>query len=238
MKTELRKYKRLARHLARDRSGLAVVEFAVSLPFFMGLSVAGVETANYASTVMQLNQITIHTADSAARMGEGSQLAAKRITETMINDVFAGTIREGESLLLDGQHAFTATNGTVSLRGNTRMWLSSLEPVATFVPATPKYRIRWQRCMGTSNFFSSSFGTVANSSNIDGMGPTGRQVTAPPNGSTMFVETKYWFKPIVIGTMTRLVEREIAMYAAMVVRENRDNTQIYNTESATAATCS
>jgi hypothetical protein len=213
------------------------VEFAVSLPFFMGLSVAGVETANYAAVVMQLNQITIHTADSAARMGEGTQLATKRITETHINDVFAGAIREGDSLLLDGQHAFTATNGNVSLRGNTRMWLSSVEPVDPFVSATPKYRIRWQRCMGTSNFFSPSFGTPATATNVDGIGPTGRQITAPSNGSTMFVETKYWFKPIVIGTMTRLVEREISMYAAMVVRENRDNTQIYNTEAAPVASC-
>jgi hypothetical protein len=238
IKTKIAPYAAFARKLVKDRSGLAIVEFAVGLPFFMGLAVAGIETANYAAVVMQLNQLTIHTADSGARMGEGGQLSEKRISETLINDVFAGTIREGDSLLIDGQHAFTdVATGSVSLRGNAKMWMSSVEPVSPFVAGTPRYRMRWQRCMGTATFFTPTYGTPATATNVVGVGPTGRQIVAPPNGAAMFVELKYWFKPVVIGRMTKLVEREIAMYAAMVVRDNRDYTQIYNAEAATPSSC-
>lgn len=34
--------------LKRNQSGLAMVELAASLPFFMGLVIGGIETANYA----------------------------------------------------------------------------------------------------------------------------------------------------------------------------------------------
>jgi hypothetical protein len=233
---KIAEYANFARNLAKDCSGLAVVEFAVGLPFFLGLTVAGMETANYAAITMSLNQITIHTADSGARMGEGGQLAAKRISETLINDVFAGTIREGDSLLLDGQHAYTS-NGVVTLRGNTKLWMSSIEPVAAFDAANPRYRMRWQRCMGAGSFFTPSYGTPATITSVTGVGPVGRQIIAPPAGAAIFVETKYWFKPLVIGNMTKLVEKEIAMYAAMVVRDNRDLTQIYNSENAPISTC-
>jgi Flp pilus assembly protein TadG len=72
------------RQLKRNESGLAMVELAVSLPFFIGLVVCGVETANYASVIMQLNQITIHTADSAARIGSTTPTANKTISEAQL----------------------------------------------------------------------------------------------------------------------------------------------------------
>ena len=53
----IEKFRNFAAELRSDRSGLALVEFAISLPFFMGLAVAGLETANYAATTMQVNQI-------------------------------------------------------------------------------------------------------------------------------------------------------------------------------------
>ena len=77
--------------LRKDSSGLALVEFSLSLPFFMGLSVGGFETTYYSYVQIRLNQITINTADAAARMGEGDVLANKTIDELQINDVFAGT---------------------------------------------------------------------------------------------------------------------------------------------------
>ena len=84
----------------KNDSGLALVEFAVSLPFFMGLTVGGIEVANFASVTMQLNQIAIHTADNAARMGSTTALAAKRVAEMQVNDVFEGTLREGDRVAL------------------------------------------------------------------------------------------------------------------------------------------
>jgi hypothetical protein len=230
-------------NLRKDCSGLALVEFAVSLPFFMGLSVGGFETAYYSYVQMRLNQITINTADGAARMGEGAVLADKRIDEQQINDVFAGTIREGESILLGGEHEYKDPGtGDVTLRGNALIILSSVEPHPGFNSANPKYRIRWQRCVGQANFFSPQYGKITTAQNVDAIGPVGRQVTPPDGGAVMFVETQYYFKPLILNGFTRLGEASITKSAAMVVRDIRDysggNEGVYPKAGATASECS
>ncbi len=185
--------------LRKDSSGLALVEFSLSLPLFMGLAVGGFETAYFAYVQMRLNQITLNTADGAARMGEGDILAAKTIDERQINDVFAGTIREGQSILLGGDHEYKDPGtGDVTLRGNALIILSSVEPVAAFDVDEPRYRIRWQRCIGQANHFTPQFGTVATATSVEGIGPTGRQASPPDGNALMFVETHYFFKPLIV----------------------------------------
>jgi hypothetical protein len=232
--------------LRSDQSGLAIVEFAVSLPFFMGLTVGGIETANYANVVMKTNQITIHIADSAARMGEGNQLAVKTIKELHVNDVFEGARREGDALLLTGQHAYQDPgSGAISTRGNAKVWLSSVEPVNPFVAGTPRYRIRWQRCVGQATFMTPSYGTVANSTSVTAVGPTGRQIKPPTGGAIMLVELKYWYTPVVISGFSQLTNRELSQVASMVVRDQRnyrlasgeESTPLTNPENVTASTC-
>ena len=230
--------------LKTNESGLAMVEFAVSLPFFMGLTIAGVETANYASVVMQLNQITLHVADSAARIGSASLTANKTISEAQIKDVFEGALREGDRIALSGQHTYTdPVTGIPSIRGNTKIILSSVEEVNPFDATTPRYRIRWQRCVGTANYYSSNYGTKATSTSVTGVGPAGRQVVPPPGGAVMFVELQYYFKPLIINGFSKITERSISQIASMVVRESRDlvgptgSEGIYNAENVTPATC-
>jgi hypothetical protein len=228
--------------LRKDNSGLALVEFSVSLPFFMGLSVAGFETAYFSYVQMRLNQITINTADAAARMGTGEVLANKTIDEQQINDVFAGTIREGESILLGGEHQYVdPSSGEVSLRGNALIILSSVEQKPGFNPSNPKYRIRWQRCVGQANFFSPQYGKINNSQNVEAIGPAGRQVTPPDGGAIMFVETQYYFKPLILNGFTKLGEASITKTAAMVVRDIRDyvggNEGVYPRAGVTASEC-
>lgn len=228
--------------LRKDSSGLALVEFSLSLPFFMGLSVGGFETAYYSYVQMRLNQITINTADAAARAGEGDVLVNKKVDEEQINDVFAGTIREGESILLGGEHEYIDPGtGVVDLRGNALIILSSVEPVAAFNAASPRYRIRWQRCVGKSDFFSPQYGKISNSQTVTAVGPTGRQATPPPNGALMFVETQYYFKPLILNGFTKLGETSVIKTAAMVVRDARDyvggNEGVYAKAGATASTC-
>ena len=232
------------RHLKRDQSGLAMVEFAVSLPFFIGLVVGGVETANYASVIMQLNQITLHTADGAARIGSTSLTANKTISEAQIKDVFEGSLREGDRIAVGGSHSYTdPVTGVLSIRGNTRIILSSVEQVNSFNASSPRYRIRWQRCTGTANFYTSNYGTKATATSITGIGPTGRQVTPPPGGIVMFVELQYYFKPLIVNGFSKLTDRTISQVASMVVRENRDTVGptgsdgIYNNEAVTPASC-
>ncbi|MFM2411358.1 MAG: hypothetical protein RL481_2186 [Pseudomonadota bacterium] len=234
---------RFLRKLRDDSSGLALVEFAVSLPFFMGITVAGFETAYFAFVQMRLNQITINTADGAARMGEGGVLAAKSIDEGQINDVFAGTMREGKSILLGGQHQYKDPGtGVVNLRGNALIILSSVEPHPGFNPANPKYRIRWQRCIGTASYFAPEYGKITTSQNIDAIGPAGRQIMPPTGGALMFVESKYYFKPLIVNGFTNLGETAITKTAAMVVRDARDyaggNEGVYPKAGQSASTCS
>ncbi len=238
--------KTLLKTLRRDQSGLALVEFAVSLPFFMGLTIGGIEMANYANVVMQLNQIAIHTADSASRMGEEGALAVRIITETQINDVFAGTAREGNSLLLNGRHAYVdPSDGSAALRGNALIILSSVEPTNPFVSGTPRYRVRWQRCMGTAAFYRSNYGTPATATSITAIGAAGNQIVPPDDGAVMFVELQYWFRPSILNGFSKLTDHTIKQTASMVVRDRRDYrlgaseeaTPIFNTEGAVPSTC-
>ncbi len=230
--------------LKRDQSGLAMVELAVSLPFFMGLVIGGVETANYASVIMQLNQITLHTADSAARIGSATPNAIKTISEAQIKDVFEGALREGDRIAVGGSHSYIdPKTGVPSIRGNTLIILSSLEQTQPFNARAPRYRIRWQRCAGTATFYNSTYGTRAGGSSVTGIGPTGRQVVPPPGGVLMFVELQYYFKPLIVNGFSRLTDRTISQIASAVVRENRDTVGptgsdgIYNNEGITPASC-
>jgi TadE-like protein len=234
--------KSFLKRLRDDCSGLALVEFAVSLPVFMLLTVGGFETAHYAYVQMRLNQLTIETADGAARMGEGDILAAKTIDEIQINDVFAGTIRQGESILLGGEHEYVDPGtGVVGLRGNALIILSSVEPVEDFDVDDPKYRIRWQRCIGSGEFFEPQFGTVEDSEEIDGIGPTGRLSVPPDDGALMFVETHYFYRPLIMNGFSKMGETSITKTASMVVRDVRDYTGgeegVYQINGVTASSC-
>ena len=241
---KLEKLRNFARTLRDDNSGLALVEFAVSLPFFMGLTIGGVEMANYASVTMQLNQIAIHTADNAARMGETSLLSARRISELQISDVFEGTLREGDRVALSGGHGYTdPITGDKSIRGNALIVLSSIEITAPFVTTNPKYRIRWQRCAGTANQFESSYGDKTATPTSDGFGPTGKKVKPLPTSAVMLVELQYHYEPMIVNGFARLTSRNISQTASMVVREQRDyagppgGEGVWPSPGVTASTC-
>ena len=205
--------------LRDDRSGLAMIEFAYSLPLLSVMIMTGGELTNFTSVRMRISQVVIHVADNAARMGSGSLLSVKTISETQINDLFTGANLQG---------------GKLNLLANGRMILSSLQDHDNGVPL--KYGLKWARCRGAKN------PTWAYSENspswgaIDGWGPTGSQVTAPSGGATMVVEIFYTYQPIIsakVAPKTTMTE-----IAAMTVRDNRDLTTIYNTEGATASSCS
>ncbi len=235
--------RKLGRRLREDSSGLALVEFAVSLPFFLGIAITGVEVANYAAVTMQVNQIALHVADNASRMGANNLVGAKRVEEIDINDVFTGARHEGRGLLFDGFHPYTdpGTNQTLA-RGNARIFLSSVEPVANPNP-TNKFKISWQRCSGPGTHYRPLYGTKANTQNSSGIGPVGQQVTAPPNSALMFAEVHYHFSPILDLGFSNLVERDIVATSAMIVRDNRDlvgpvgGEGVYPTAGVTPSTC-
>lgn len=104
----------ILRRLRRDRRGVALIEFGYFLPILLALGVTGVELANYITVRLRVSQLALHIADNASRLGEGSVLVARRLTERDINDLLTGA----------GMQA-----GNLNLYGRGRVILSSLEPI-------------------------------------------------------------------------------------------------------------
>jgi Flp pilus assembly protein TadG len=206
------------RRLGRDTSGLALLEFAFIMPILLTMSLTGAEITNYVVTKMRISQIALHLADNSSRIGAGSQLQAKTISENDINDLLVGAQFQSSEL---------------DLFANGRVILSSIEPVA-YPNTTNRFKIRWQRCKGTKTSHASSFGR-AGDTNLTGVGPANRLATAPEDGSTMFVEVYFEYKPLVKTSLAPSMN--MTEIASMMVRDRRDLTQIYNAENVAAATC-
>jgi Flp pilus assembly pilin Flp len=223
----------LFRRLWRDTSGLALVEFAYIAPMMIGFIAAGTELSNYAIQSTQVSQLALQVADNGARIGEGDPLANKKITETQINDLLTGAEIHAGRLDIYGSHQ----EGTVIVP-NGRIVVSSLQTVANPNP-TNKYNIAWQRCRGLAIDYTPQYGEVGQTSgtNIDGMGPAGRQVTAPAGTPVIFAEVHYRYQPLFFGGFATKDFTDINAIAAMMVRDSRDLTQIYNTAGVPVATC-
>ncbi len=205
------------RRLIADRRGNALIEFSIVLPVLILLGLTGAEFSNYITVKMRVSQMALQLADNAARMGTGTVAGPKTISETDINDAFAGGQLE---------------SGGLDLKNHGRVILSDLEPMAN-PNTTGKYKIVWQRCYG-SIAHASGFGT-AGQTNLSGIGPAGAQVTAQDYNATMFVEVYYVYQPL-FGTQF-LPTTTFDETASMSVRDQRDLTQIYNTSGATVASC-
>lgn len=196
---------RLFRRLASDRRGLALLEFAFILPLFLLLTLTGIELLNYITTRMRISQVALQLADNAARIGSGSQLQAKTISETDINDLLVGAELQA---------------GELDLYKRGRVIISSLEPMTSPNP-TGLYKIAWQRCRGDKPYDSPHDNTLVGISG--GIGPVGQRVTAPDYGVTMFVDVYYEYRPLI--SLSRIFPNangQIKEFASMMVRDRRD----------------
>lgn len=206
------------RALKNDRSAVALLEFAYGMPIFMLMMLTGSELANFVTTKMRISQVALHLADHASRMGNGSLLSAKTISETNINDVLIGA----------GLQA-----GDLDLYKNGRVVMTNIEPVAN-PNTTDKYKVTWQRCQGQATYAANKYGTVGQTG-MTGIGPTDRKVKSPDGNATIFVEVYYKYQPLIAGKFAPW--SDMTEIASMTVRERRDLSKIYNTENATKATC-
>jgi hypothetical protein len=204
--------------LRANTSGVALLEFAFALPILLTMSLTGAELTNYVTTKMRISQMALHLADNASRIGTGSQLQAKTISEADINDLLTGAQLQ---------------SGELDLKRNGRVILSDIEPTA--VGATT-YKIGWQRCYGDKSNYVPAYPPAGQSkTSMTGIGPAGRQTVAPDGGAAMFVEIYFEYTPIVktsLSPSTSMVE-----IASMMVRDRRDLTQIYNAEHVSVANC-
>lgn len=210
---------RRMRTLPHDTGGLALIEFAYSLPFLTAIGIYGAELANYATVKMQISQVALHVADNASRIGENGVLQDIKIYESDINDLFTGAeMQAGDRDL--------ATNGRIILSSLTRN-------------GSGGQWIQWQRCDGALDHDSTygEEGDGATGTSFQGMGPTGNKITASSGTAVMFVEVAYTYQPLFSDSWvpgpTKMVE-----FAAFNVRDDRDLTQIYTLSGVTASTCS
>ena len=217
--------------LLRDRSGLAMLEFAFAMPLVLMTGVMGVECANVAVTQLRVSQIALALADNAARVGERTSLATQQLREADVNDILQAVRIQGEKL-------------NMTERG--RITLTSLEADANGVQ-----RVHWQRCIGLKSGAdydtallpkaTISDGTDATAatrgpSTPDGYGPAGRKVIAPPRSGVMFVEINYQYRPIF--DTYGIAPSKVQQTASFIVRDNRDFSQLFNpSPAATRATC-
>lgn len=212
--------KRLASRLRRDRSGLALIEFAFTLPIFMGLGFYGVEISNLAITQMKMSQIALNMADNASRIGTlNATLGAKVISEQQINDVFQAAALQA---------------GQAGLYKEGRTILSSLE-----LNANGGQTIRWQRCKGML-FDDSNYGaegTGATGTSFPGLGPPGDKIRASAGTAVMYIELSYTYHPL-FGSMF-MDTTDLHQEAAYTVRDNREigQTPIDNVSATRKSTC-
>ena len=187
--------------LGRDRSGLALTEFAFTAPIVLSLGMLGTETAYYVITHMQVSQVAVQAADNISRIGEQSAVTAHRVQEREINEVFVGT----EKLA-----------GNIGLFQRGRVIISSLER-----NAQGGQTIRWQRCRGAKNHASSHGveGVGATGTAFPGMGDTTPRLQAAANTAVMFVEVAYDYDSL---TPFDIYDgRTITYTAAFNIRDNR-----------------
>lgn len=196
-----------------------MVEFALALPFMLTVMMTGAELTNFTTTKMRISQLALQVADNASRIGSGTVLATKTISEAQINDLLTGAGMQ---------------SGRLDVFSHGRIILSSLEPDPD---NSGRYRIRWQRCRGSKSW-TSHYGN-AGDTNLAGITVNGQLVTAPSNGAVMFVEIAYDYQPLISRAF--MPWQQVTETAAMAVRDQRDYTGgtngIYNVEAVTASTC-
>lgn len=203
---------RLARRLRRSTSGVAMVEFAIAMPFFLGVGMYGIETANLAQTNMRVAQLAIHLADNASRIGDTSTLENRKVYESDINDVFLGSNLQA---------------GRLNFYSHGRAVISSLE----VDPDTDNQYIHWQRCKGRKAFVSAYGGEGAGlDGSLPGMGPPGEEAIALDGDAVIYVELSYDYQPLISDVFTTI--SEIKSSASFTVRDKRDLTGLYQRDEA------
>ncbi|SCW91379.1 hypothetical protein SAMN02927924_04008 [Sphingobium faniae] len=222
MNPSLAPHRRLFR-LLHDNRAIAMVEFGLCLPFFLGAGLAATELTHYTITKMRISQAALHLADDGSRIGTGYLLSTKQISEAQINDLMLGSGLEASKLDL-------YTHG--------RVVISSLEPIAR-PNTTDRYRIRWQRCRGSKSY-TSQFGRQGDT-DLAGVTINGNLVKAPDDGAVIIAEVAYDYQPLFGGRWIQL--SPMTETATMYVRDNREysgptgGVGIYNSENVAVSSC-
>ena len=199
------RYRDLLARCARDRRGVALMEFALALPVVLPIGLYAVEIANFGIQQLRLSQATLTLSDNISRVGVDTNMAMQQLREVDVNEVIDGLRRQTENLKL-------TTNGRVTI--------SSIETKAG------AQWIHWQRCVGLKRGagYDSSFGREGDGgtsgSTFRGMGDPAQPVTAPEGAAVIFVEINYDYQPLISPYF--LGGRKLRQTASYIVRDNRE----------------
>jgi Flp pilus assembly protein TadG len=229
-----RRLRTLAAELRRSTSGLALIEFGMSLPVLLALGLYGLETANLALAHLKVSNIAMIAADGAGRVRDS-------IDETDIEELFIGAKKSGEAM---------------DFAANGRIIVSDLEQTSD-----GKFQwIRWQRCTGTKKA-DSSWGTpldktgaaITNGteayktdgslssnpsselkSTLLGMGPATNRIASQPGTSVLVAEVVYDYQPLISNSL--LGAKTIRYTSAFNVRQ-RTNQVLSNLSKMAPYSC-
>ncbi|WP_051272862.1 hypothetical protein [Sphingomonas phyllosphaerae] len=202
----------MLRALRHDRSGVAVIEFALALLFLLPIALTGIEIANLAVVTLRLNQLAMMVADNVARY-RGS------IDEAQVDEVMTGVAFAGSGIDFGQQGRVIVS--TVESNGLTGTQAG--------------YKITWQRCFGAKNV-TSSYGLegagATDATLAAGMGPATNKVKPVDNSALIFAELRYTYKPIV--GMGFMAPKELTSLQSFTVRD-RSTQDLSNTTDMTTA---
>lgn len=172
--------KRAARFLRRlrdCRSGVTAVEFALSLPLFLGVMLSGVEISWLMMANMKVQRLATMTADLIARDGASMD----QISEAQIYDILS---------------AIDVAAAPLDIRGRGRVIISSVVGEDTDNNGTPDVnRIKWQRFEGNLTTATRLIGCITTNTVSTGVG---RQLKlAEP---LYHVQVTYAYAPIFSAT--------------------------------------
>ncbi|KZX55373.1 hypothetical protein A3711_00280 [Erythrobacter sp. HI00D59] len=191
----------LLARLRASRSGIALTEFAISLPIFVTLLFGGLEIISLVMAHMRMSQVAISVADNAGRV-------RTKIDEADIYEVFAGANLVGGG----------------DFHRDARVILSSLEPNKQ-TGSRAGQMITWQRCYGALPV-SPRYGAEGTGKNDNslalGMGSLNSRIRAAEGTAVMFAEVSYRYTPRILPSIVSN-GIDLRYESAFNVRERNDH---------------
>ncbi|APG63705.1 hypothetical protein LPB140_07960 [Sphingorhabdus lutea] len=199
--------------IAKDESGLAFVEFAVSLPVFLGLGMYGSETSYLALTNLKLSQSALNLADNGSRLGQTDNgVATPVIKESDVLEILYGT------KLQSGKNDFME---------NGRFIIASLEvkTVSNGSGGTKEQQfVGWRRCKGkkvaVTKYNDDVDGNGVTDSGFNGMGDPANPIQAVSGSAVIFVEAEFDYQPL-FGDLFHK-NKKLRQEASFNIRDDRN----------------
>ena len=123
--------------------GVAIMEFALSMPLVLMFGCYGIELSNLARANLQVSQIALNLADNASRVGNSDGLAAQQLREVDINDVLQGARFQGNALQLT-HHGRITVSSLENVQQTYDSDAGAAHPLAALHRAEERHRLQFE----------------------------------------------------------------------------------------------